>query len=161
MWRLLHPAAADHGLCLKQSRMTPLRQREKRREKRAVTSFRTEMSDELLCNVHPLEELLKEAIGETLLNGGDVLLHVLQSPKEQRRSVLDPDQLEDLRQGDEAALLAWSLHIHSAGGTSAGPEPSPCPGPSPWPSGCHKARAAGGCRRLAGEHITVETVPSK
>lgn len=70
------------------------------------------MSDELLGNVHPLEELLKEAIGKTLLNGGDVLLHVLHPPEEQRRTVLNQDKLEDLRQEDEAALLAWSLHIH-------------------------------------------------
>lgn len=83
MWRLLHPAAADHGLCLKQGGITPLKRR-KEREKRAVTSFRTKVSDELLGYVHPLEELLKEAVGETLLNGGDVLLHVLQPPEEQR-----------------------------------------------------------------------------
>lgn len=41
----------------------------------------TKMSDELLGNVHPFEKLLKEAVGKTLLNGGNVLLHVLQSPE--------------------------------------------------------------------------------
>lgn len=33
-----------------------------------MTSFRTEVSNELLGNVHPLEELLEEAVGEALLN---------------------------------------------------------------------------------------------
>ena len=40
----------------------------------------TEMGDELLGDVHPLEELLEESISKALLDGGDVLLHVLQAP---------------------------------------------------------------------------------
>ena len=40
----------------------------------------TQMSDELLGNLHPLEQLLQEAIGEPLLYGRDVRLHVLQTP---------------------------------------------------------------------------------
>lgn len=81
-------------------------------KKSVKNRFRTKVSNELLGNVHPLEELLQEAVGKTLLNGGDVLLHVLQPPEEQRRTMLNQDELEDLRQDDDAALLAWSLHIH-------------------------------------------------
>lgn len=40
------------------------------------------MSDELLGDVHPFKKLLEEAVGKTLLNGGNVLLHVLQSSEE-------------------------------------------------------------------------------
>jgi len=40
------------------------------------------MSNELLGDVHPFKKLLEEAVGETLLNGGNVLLHVLQSPED-------------------------------------------------------------------------------
>ena len=40
----------------------------------------TEVGDELLGDVHPLEELLEETISEALLDGGDVLLHILQAP---------------------------------------------------------------------------------
>lgn len=39
------------------------------------------MSDKLLSDVHPLEKLLEESVGEPLLDGGDVLLHVLQTPE--------------------------------------------------------------------------------
>lgn len=42
----------------------------------------TEMSNELLSDVHPFKKLLEEAIGKTLLNGGNVLLHVLQTPED-------------------------------------------------------------------------------
>lgn len=91
--------------------MTPLR-KHRERGKRGTIIFRTQVSDELLGNVHPLEELLQEAVGKTLLNGGDVLLHVLQPPEERRRTAFDQDKLEDPRQADEGALLAWSLHIH-------------------------------------------------
>lgn len=41
------------------------------------------MSNELLGNVHPFKELLEEAIGKTLLNRGNVLLHVLQTPEDE------------------------------------------------------------------------------
>lgn len=41
----------------------------------------TEVSDELLGNVHPFEKLLKEAVSEALLNRGNILLHVLHSPE--------------------------------------------------------------------------------
>lgn len=61
--------------------------KKKKEKKKAATSFRTEVSNELLGNVHPLEEFLEEAVGKTLLNGGDVLFHVLQPPEEQRRTV--------------------------------------------------------------------------
>ena len=40
------------------------------------------MSNELLGDVHPFKKLLEEAVGKTLLNGRNVLLHVLQSPEE-------------------------------------------------------------------------------
>lgn len=39
------------------------------------------MGDELLGNIHPLQQLLEETIGKPLLYGGDVLLHVLQPPE--------------------------------------------------------------------------------
>lgn len=41
----------------------------------------TKMSDELLGDVHPLEKFLKEAVRKALLDRGNVLLHVLQSPE--------------------------------------------------------------------------------
>lgn len=41
----------------------------------------TKMSNELLGNVHPLEKFLKEAVRKALLDRGNVLLHVLQSPE--------------------------------------------------------------------------------
>lgn len=41
------------------------------------------MSDELLCDVHPFKKLLEKAVGETLLDRGNVLLHVLQAPEEE------------------------------------------------------------------------------
>lgn len=50
-----------------------------------LSNHSTKMSDELLGDVHPFEKLLKEAVGKTLLNGGNVLLHVLQSPEEGRK----------------------------------------------------------------------------
>lgn len=40
------------------------------------------MSNELLGDVHPFKKLLEETIGKTLLNGGNVLLHVLHSPED-------------------------------------------------------------------------------
>lgn len=45
----------------------------------------TKMSDELLGDVHPLEKFLKEAVSKALLNGGNVLLHVFQPPKEVKK----------------------------------------------------------------------------
>lgn len=47
----------------------------------APSNYRTKMSDELLGDVHPFKQLLEETIGETLLNRGNVLLHVLQAPE--------------------------------------------------------------------------------
>lgn len=44
------------------------------------------MSDELLRNVHPFQKLLEETVSKTLLNGGDVLLHVLQTPGDGEKS---------------------------------------------------------------------------
>lgn len=41
------------------------------------------MSDELLCDVHPFKKLLEKAVSETLLDRGNVLLHVLQAPEEE------------------------------------------------------------------------------
>ena len=40
----------------------------------------TEVGDELLGDVHPLEELLEESVSKALLDGGDVLLHILRAP---------------------------------------------------------------------------------
>lgn len=45
-----------------------------------LSNFSTKMGDELLGNVHPFEKFLEEAVGKTLLNRGNVLLHVLQTP---------------------------------------------------------------------------------
>lgn len=42
----------------------------------------TQMSDELLGDLHPLEKLLQEAVRKPLLYGRDVRLHVLQTPGE-------------------------------------------------------------------------------
>lgn len=78
------------------------------------------MSNELLGNVHPFEKLLKEAVGKTLLNRGDVLLHVLQSPEEDRKGVknvlkrrkVEITLRENLNWEEESALLALSQHIH-------------------------------------------------
>lgn len=50
-----------------------------------LSNHSTKMSDKLLGDVHPFEKLLKEAVGKTLLNGGNVLLHVLHSPEEGRK----------------------------------------------------------------------------
>lgn len=41
------------------------------------TNHCTEMSNELLGDVHPFEKLLEESVGKALLDGGNVLLHVL------------------------------------------------------------------------------------
>lgn len=40
------------------------------------------MCDELLGDVHPFQKLLEETICKTLLDRGNVLLHVLQTPKD-------------------------------------------------------------------------------
>lgn len=45
------------------------------------------MSNELLGDVHPFKKLLEEAIGKALLNGGNVLLHVLQAPEDGEEGV--------------------------------------------------------------------------
>lgn len=96
MWRFLHSTAANHSLCQK-TEQNP-------NQSPAVNSIRniytaksynahqkrnigpsvhsTKMSNELLGNFHPFEKLLKETIGKTLLNGGDVLLHVLKTPED-------------------------------------------------------------------------------
>lgn len=39
------------------------------------------MCNELLSDVHPLEKFLEESVGKSLLDGGNVLLHVLQTPE--------------------------------------------------------------------------------
>lgn len=46
-----------------------------------IISASTEMSDELLSDLHPLQQLLQETISEPLLNGGDVGLHVFEAPE--------------------------------------------------------------------------------
>ena len=46
----------------------------------SLQKYSTQMSDELLCDLHPLEQLLQEAIRKPLLYGRDVRLHVLQTP---------------------------------------------------------------------------------
>lgn len=145
---LLYSTAANHSLCSKQSEKTSVRINFKLKKLKQVNVNRatamkslclwnhvTKVSNELLGNVHPFEKLLKEAVGKTLLNGGDVLLHVLQSPEEDRKvwkNVLKRQKVEkNLNWEEESALLALSQHIHWVGGTSANPEPSPCPWPSP------------------------------
>lgn len=47
----------------------------------------TKMSNKLLCDLHPLQQLLKEPVSKALLNGGNLLLHVLQSSGGQNKSV--------------------------------------------------------------------------
>lgn len=37
----------------------------------------TQMCNKLLSDLHPLQQLLEEAVSETFLDGGDLLLHVL------------------------------------------------------------------------------------
>lgn len=54
----------------------------------------TEMSDELLGDIHPFKKLLEEAVSKTLLNGGDVLLHVLQAPEDGERRGVNMTQQE-------------------------------------------------------------------
>lgn len=39
------------------------------------------MSDELLSDLHPLQQLLQETISKPLLDGGDVGLHVFEAPE--------------------------------------------------------------------------------
>lgn len=46
-----------------------------------IISASTEMSDELLSDLHPLQQLLQETISEPLLDGGDVGLHVFEAPE--------------------------------------------------------------------------------
>lgn len=88
MWRLLHSTTTNYSLCSKQ-----IREKQTLREKvhfeakcycQGFSNHCTKMSDELLGDVHPFEKLLKKAVGKTLLNGGNVLLHVLQSPERGR-----------------------------------------------------------------------------
>lgn len=52
----------------------------------SLSNYSTKMSDELLGDVHPFEKLLEEAVSKTLLNGGNVLLHVLQTPADGEKS---------------------------------------------------------------------------
>lgn len=40
----------------------------------------TQMCNELLSNLHPLQQLLEEAVSEPFLDGRDLLLHVFQAP---------------------------------------------------------------------------------
>lgn len=44
-------------------------------------SHNTKMSNELLCNFHPFQQLLKETVGKPLLNGRYVRFHVFEAPK--------------------------------------------------------------------------------
>lgn len=46
-----------------------------------IISASTEMSDELLSDLHPLQQLLQETISKPLLDGGDVGLHVFEAPE--------------------------------------------------------------------------------
>lgn len=41
----------------------------------------TKMSDKLLGNFHPFQQLLQETIRKSLLNGGNVGLHIFQAPE--------------------------------------------------------------------------------
>ena len=47
-------------------------------------NHRTEVSDELLCRIHILEQLLEKLVGKPLFHRGAVLLHVLKAPGEMR-----------------------------------------------------------------------------
>lgn len=51
-----------------------------------LSNHSTKMRDKLLGDVHPFKKLLEETVCKTLLDRGNVLLHVLQTPKDGEKS---------------------------------------------------------------------------
>jgi len=45
----------------------------------------TKVSYEFLRDVHPLEKLLEESVGKALLNGRNILLHVLETSEDREQ----------------------------------------------------------------------------
>lgn len=101
MWRLLHSTTAHHSLCGERKIIQRLMKRgifgytiKKLWAMfiKILWSHSTKMSDELLGDVHPLQEFLEETVGKTLLDGGNILLHVLQTPEDGEYKYCDKEQ---------------------------------------------------------------------
>lgn len=86
MGRFFHSSTAHHSLCNTHS---PVVSEQRSQIKDNIPSdvlifvlHSTQVSDKLLGDFHPLQELLKETISKSLLNRRDVGLHIFQAPED-------------------------------------------------------------------------------